>query len=119
MSTMGLLSWGEMSPGSRLFLYALMIAEKEPSCNIMIVSLAALLHDADDHKLFDTENIANTRDFLRRNDISERVTEEICVAINDVSFSKNRGLREPFPMEGNMDGAWTNLFSISMISCFF
>ena len=43
----------------RVYKNALMIAEKEPSCNIMIVSLAALLHDADDHKLFDTENNAN------------------------------------------------------------
>ena len=83
----------------RVYKNALMIAEKEPSCNIMIVSLAALLHDADDHKLFDTENNANSRGFLRENSISERVTEEICKAINAVSFSKNKG-RHPETIEG-------------------
>ncbi len=56
-------------------------------------------HDADDHKLFDTENNANTRDFLKRNGISESITEEICEAINAVSFSKNRG-RRPETIEG-------------------
>lgn len=36
----------------RVYSNAMTIAETEPDCNIEVVALAALLHDADDHKLF-------------------------------------------------------------------
>ena len=39
----------------RVYSNAMLIAVTEPDCNIEAVALAALLHDADDHKLFDTE----------------------------------------------------------------
>ena len=48
----------------RVWRNAMMIAETEPDCDRNIVSLAALLHDADDYKLFTTENNANARRFL-------------------------------------------------------
>ena len=51
----------------RVWRNAMMIAETEPDCDPQIVSLAALLHDADDHKLF------------------------------SVSFSKNKGKRPDTP----------------------
>ena len=75
----------------RVYRNALKIAEKEPSCDVEIAALAALLHDADDYKLFATENNANTRAFLAANDATEGETERICEIINAVSFSKNRG----------------------------
>ena len=83
----------------RVYKNALLIAEKEPSCNLMVVSLATLLHDADDHKLFDTEGNANARAFLEKNNIPDKFIEEICEAINTVSFSRNRG-KHPNTIEG-------------------
>ena len=40
------------------------IAQAEGPCDLEIVGLSALLHDADDDKLFQTENHANARMFL-------------------------------------------------------
>ena len=51
----------------RVYHNAIQIAENEPDCDVQIAALAALLHDADDHKLFDTENNANARAFLSAN----------------------------------------------------
>ena len=48
----------------RVYRTALTIAAQEPPCDLFILSLAALLHDADDHKLFKTEHNANARRFL-------------------------------------------------------
>ena len=72
------------------------IAEAEPGCDPEAAALAALLHDADDHKLFDTENNANARRFLEGR-VPPEETERICAAINSVSFSKNRGKRPETP----------------------
>lgn len=83
----------------RVYKNALAIAEKEPECDLLVVSLAAILHDADDHKLFNNENNENTREFLKDNGVSYEVTEEICRVINSVSFSKNRG-KKPETLEG-------------------
>ena len=80
---------------------ALIIAENEPEADIDTVALAALLHDADDHKLFHTENNENARSFLEKNKVSEEMTEQICIAINAVSFSQNRGKR-PDTLEGKI-----------------
>ena len=85
----------------RVYRNALKIAEKESGCDRLIVSLGALLHDADDYKLFNTENNANARSFLVRNNLPEDVIERICAVINGVSFSKNRGKR-PETIEGRI-----------------
>ena len=85
----------------RVYHNAMLIAEEEPGCNTNIIALAALLHDADDHKLFDTENNANARTFLKENGVSIDDIEKICQAINSVSFSKNRGKR-PESIEGKI-----------------
>ena len=85
----------------RVYRNALLIAEKESPCDLMIVSLAALLHDVDDHKLFDTENNANARAFLDRHHVPDEMTERICAVINAVSFSQNRGKR-PQTIEGKI-----------------
>ena len=89
----------DASHSLRVYNNALAIAENEPGCNLTVVSLAAILHDADDHKLFDHENNENTREFLKENGVSDELTEEICRAINSVSFSKNRG-KKPETIEG-------------------
>ena len=84
----------------RVWRNAMMIAESE-ICDPQIVSLAALLHDADDHKLFATENNANARQFLEAHDVPTETADRICSAINSVSFSRNKGKR-PETAEGRI-----------------
>ena len=85
----------------RVYDNAMLLADKHPECDREIVALSALLHDVDDHKLFNTENNANARQFLEEHDISKAKTDEICSTINMVSFSKNRGKR-PDTIEGKI-----------------
>lgn len=73
----------------RVYHNAMIIAQTEP-CNKQIVALASLLHDADDHKIFHTENNANARRFLLEHGILEKEIEVILEIINGVSFSKNK-----------------------------
>ena len=85
----------------RVYQNAMRIAENEPGCDREIVALAALLHDADDHKLFHTENNANARRFLSENAVPADRTERIIEAINSVSFSQNQG-KVPATLEGKI-----------------
>ena len=85
----------------RVYRNALLIAETEPDADRLVVSLGALLHDADDHKLFRTENNANARSFLEAQGISRELADRICEAVNSVSFSKNRG-KHPETLEGRI-----------------
>ena len=85
----------------RVFRNALQIADTEPEADRFIVSVSALLHDADDAKLFMTEHNANARLFLESRGIRPETTAEICRIINGVSFSKH-GDRRPETMEGKI-----------------
>lgn len=85
----------------RVYNNAILIADTEPQCNRLIVSLAALLHDVDDYKLFNTENNYNTRTFLKKEQMDSESVEQICEIINGVSFSKNRG-SYPKTIEGKI-----------------
>ena len=85
----------------RVYRNALQIADTEPEADRLIVSLGALLHDADDAKIFQTENNANARKFLESRDICPDTAKEICRTINGVSFSKNAG-RRPETIEGKI-----------------
>ena len=85
----------------RVYRNAMVIGDTEPLCDRFVVALAALLHDADDHKLFQTENNANARSFLVKHPISQEKIEYICQLINGISFSKNRGIR-PQTLEGKI-----------------
>ena len=85
----------------RVYRNALLIAQDEPECNKHTIALAALLHDADDSKLFNTENNANARSFLNRNGVARDEAEQICLIINSVSFSKNRG-KAPYSLESKI-----------------
>ena len=77
------------------------ISEAYPEADAFITALAALLHDADDHKLFNTENNSNARSFLQENGVPGETIERICEVINAVSFSKNRG-KTPNTLEGKI-----------------
>ena len=85
----------------RVYRNALAIAQDEPGCDREIIALAALLHDADDHKLFDTRDNANARSFLTEHGVIPERMERIITAINAVSFSRNRG-RKPEEIEGKI-----------------
>ncbi len=85
----------------RVYHNAMRIAGEEPGCDKEIVALAALLHDADDHKLFHTSENENARRFLRDNGIPAERADRICEAINAVSFSRNRG-KVPQTPEGKI-----------------
>lgn len=85
----------------RVYKNALEIAGNEPGCDMTVVSLAALLHDVDDHKLFDHENNENAREFLSNSGVPNEKIEEICSVIDSVSFSKNRG-KKPETLEGKI-----------------
>lgn len=71
----------------RVYKMAARIAEQE-NANLMIVQLAALLHDVDDVKL-SPETYANKDkavNFLRKHGISEKTIKTICNIIGEVSF---------------------------------
>ena len=77
------------------------LAAAEPDCDKLVVELAALLHDADDPKLFSTEHNANARAFLEREGVARETVEAVCAAVNAVSFRRNRG-RRPETVEGRL-----------------
>lgn len=85
----------------RVYKNVQLISESYPEADSLITALAALLHDADDHKLFKTENNANARSFLQENGVPDESTEKICEIINAVSFSKNKG-KTPETLEGKI-----------------
>lgn len=59
-------------------------------------------NNADDHKLFHTENNANARAFLERQGVAPEKIERICEVINGVSFSKNRS-KHGRSLEGSIE----------------
>ncbi|MBQ4501177.1 MAG: HD domain-containing protein, partial [Spirochaetales bacterium] len=85
----------------RVYNLAMQIAGTEEGCDRTVVALAALLHDADDYKLFSTKDNANARAFLGKEGVPEVVIGRICEAINSVSFSKN-GTKAPSTIEGKI-----------------
>lgn len=72
----------------RVYETARHLAQKEKA-NVLIVSLAALLHDADDRKLSPAtcEKKERAVSFLREHHVPEDVIERICGIIGEVSFS--------------------------------
>ena len=85
----------------RVYLNTAKIADSEPESDREVALLAAILHDADDHKIFRTENNANARAFLEREKVPAGMADRICDVINSVSFSQNRG-RVPDTLEGRI-----------------
>jgi len=69
----------------RVYRTALTLAREEV-CREELVCLAALLHDADDRKLFATENFANARRILREHGAPAETEEAVIRIIASVSF---------------------------------
>lgn len=71
----------------RVYKMATRIAEQE-NANLIIVQLAALLHDVDDVKLSPETYVNKDRAvyFLRKHGISEEMIKTICNIISEVSF---------------------------------
>ena len=85
----------------RVYENAMKIAAEEQACDMTVIALASILHDVDDHKLFDSKNYDNARRFLVSKCVPEEKIEEICKVINSVSFSQNRG-KTPETLEGKI-----------------
>lgn len=66
---------------------------KAYECKALYVDLGALLHDVDDHKLFNNKNNENARKFLIENDFDSKAIEDIIEIINSVSFTKNKSAK--------------------------
>ncbi len=84
----------------RVYRNAIAIAKQE-ECDEFLVSMAALLHDADDRKLFQSENYENARSILLKNQIDETRIEKICDIISSVSF-KGSDTIKPNSIEGKI-----------------
>ncbi len=70
----------------RVYKNAVNIAQEEGG-NLLLIKLAALLHDVDDRKLFDTsDRLDNARRFLQDNEVDEVMIGVICEMIKSVSF---------------------------------
>ncbi|MBR6113644.1 MAG: HD domain-containing protein [Oscillospiraceae bacterium] len=85
----------------RVYETARRLAADTPGCDVTVAALAALLHDADDPKLFDTADNANARAFLSAHDVPPETAARVLRAIRAVSFSANRG-RHPDTPEGRV-----------------
>lgn len=66
-----------------------------------LIRLAALLHDADDRKLFSTEGFANARRFMDSEGILSGIQDSVCSMISQISF-KGDGTRVPDTLEGRI-----------------
>lgn len=84
----------------RVYRNACLIAESE-KCDKEVVSLAALLHDADDVKLFHTENYANAKRIMTEAGIDADIQERVIDAISTVSF-KGTDTKTPSSIEGKI-----------------
>lgn len=85
----------------RVYKNAMSIAGSYPEADLELIALASLLHDADDHKLFQTTDNQNARRFLKEKGISEEKTEAVIKMINSVSFSRNKD-STPDTLEGKI-----------------
>lgn len=72
----------------RVYRLAIQIAEQE-NANMLIVQLAALLHDVDDVKLSPETHEAkkNAVGFMKNNGVDEKVIASVCKIIDEVSFA--------------------------------
>lgn len=84
----------------RVYHTAMAIAETEDCCK-ETVALGALLHDADDRKLFHTENYANARRILQQYGAPEALTNKVIEAISTVSF-RGTDTATPKTIEGKI-----------------
>ncbi len=79
---------------------AAVIAEAE-GCDVFVVRLGALLHDADDPKLFSTQDYQNARDIMARAHVDASTAQQVIAAIATVSF-KGTDTQTPATLEGKV-----------------
>ena len=72
---------------------------REEGGDMDVVRLAALLHDADDRKLFGDNGYANARGFMESEGVPEDIRERVVHAISQVSF-KGTDTMVPDTVEG-------------------
>lgn len=84
----------------RVYRCAMCIAEHY-DCDKTVVALAALLHDADDEKLFSTRDHENARRVMREAQIPEEQAEKVIRVIRQVSF-RGRDTVTPDTLEGQI-----------------
>lgn len=89
---------------NRVLELSLKFCEKEGASK-EIVSLIALLHDVDDHKLFGMEsakNLTNARRIMKEAGVDENIQEDVCTSLNCIGYSKSlKGIR-PSKIEGKI-----------------
>ena len=89
---------------NRVLDLSLKFAEKE-NANKYIVSLIALLHDADDYKLFGMENaekLTNAKIIMDDCNVDKAIQEQVCDAINNIGYSKRLKGHSPTTLEGKI-----------------
>jgi len=84
----------------RVYNNALAIAKNE-SCDTLLVSLAALLHDVDDPKLFNTQDHSNARKIMTSCGIDDEIQEKVISIIIEVPF-KGCQSTSPSTIEGKI-----------------
>ncbi len=88
----------------RVYTVAMNLAEKE-NANKDIVAIAALLHDADDYKIFGQEcadKLTNTKAILNKYNILRDIQENIIDIVKNMGYSKSlQGIR-PKSLEGKI-----------------
>lgn len=86
----------------RVLKLSLKFAEKEKA-NKEIVALIALLHDADDYKLFgieSAENLTNAKNILEECSVENNIKEQVLNAIKTIGYKKRLNGIRPTTLEG-------------------
>ena len=84
----------------RVYKNAIKISQIE-TCDKTVVAIAALLHDVDDIKLFDTNNYSNARNIMDEADIDIAVQERVIDIIKEISFRGSESVI-PSTIEGKI-----------------
>ena len=80
------------------------IAEKEKA-NVDIALAIALLHDADDYKLFGMENaekLINAKKIMDNCNVDNDIQKQVCDALNNIGYSKRLKGHCPTTLEGKI-----------------
>ena len=78
-----------------------LLINKKENCDEFIISLASLLHDVDDPKVFKTENYQNARTILGKYNIEMDIINSVIDVISTISFKGDNSNR-PNTIEGKV-----------------
>lgn len=84
----------------RVYSNALLIS-KNKDVDMIVITLACLLHDVDDPKVFNTKDNLNARKIMVKYNIENKVIEKVIDIINHISFNGN-GKNVPSTLEGKI-----------------